>query len=201
LAAASNQGCPILVDPPRDEGWANYGFGTTIFKPNMLQSVLWLKSCFSTKGLKAKYYDIDPSTSSMLTKPVFVFCAVRKELDANEVPYKYLWLTLGRDGSVIGSSREDSIYRSDGVVAHTIDVVGAGDTAMAAMADHLFKAQNLGWETVKEGIDKANVAGAMAVEHAGTYAIVKKAYDKRYGRIKVRKSRSRAKRHAVKPQP
>jgi len=91
-----------------------------------------------------------------------------------EVHAKFVVVTCGELGmNIITHSAEDgqTLYNTNfpGYKVPVHDRTGAGDTAMAVMAlEYLFS------EDIAKAVKLANLAGALAVQHSGTYVVTAK---------------------------
>jgi len=132
---------PVFVDPKND--LLKYS-GVTILKPNEVEWDAYLVMCRDMLDLSGQ------------------ICAVRAD---------YVVVTRGADGmDILTHSAEDgsTIYRSyfPGYKVPVHDRTGAGDTAMAVMALEYIHSKD-----IVEAVKLANIAGALAVQHSGTYRV------------------------------
>jgi D-glycero-beta-D-manno-heptose-7-phosphate kinase len=165
---------PVLVDPPRDGRWVQYGSPNTMFKANLKQTLAFLKSGFDDITFKARCGDLPASVGRDYDTYGYakLWQAAADILHHRRVAWSYLWITLGKHGSIIGASRNNPVL----IKGHSIEVgdpTGAGDTALAVMAWHLAVAGKYDWPTVLAGAHTANTAGALAVSHRGTYRVTR----------------------------
>lgn len=182
LLEANRAGRPILVDPPRNGAWHDYAFDTTVFKPNVRQAANFLKSLYPGSDYRLKYKDLGvPETGfgpGTCDRRHAVDCctrlleAVRSEMLQRQMPFMYLWLTVGQDGALLANADARSpVLHLPGHPVEVADVTGAGDTAMAVLAYHLYEAKSYDWGTFIQGVTQANVGAAVAVSHRGTYRL------------------------------
>lgn len=128
----------ILVDPKGD--LKKYA-GATILKPNLKEFCDWLGFYDST--------DINLLNSSILEHS-------RKELSV-----EYLIVTLGAEGCIVVNEKTSALYKPLDI--KPIDVTGAGDTFIAALAVSLHKD-----DSMHKAITFANRVASISVTKRGT---------------------------------
>jgi rfaE bifunctional protein kinase chain/domain len=177
LLRAARRGCPILVDPPRDGVWNTYAFNTTLFKPNVRQALNFLKALYSATDFNLKYGLLSKAlaavTSSLDAAYPDLFYAVRTEMLDHAMPFAYLWLTLGRDGGLLGADNNETPLRVPRHERAGADPTGAGDTALAVLASRVVDGYDL--DNVRAGVCVAHAGAALAASHPGTYRVTSEA--------------------------
>lgn len=172
---------PLLVDPGRNGQWLRFGSDQTLFKANVAQcqqlfnlSNSWLATSGMPENLRLGK---SPNTDDVDALTLNVDKALRM-MWPRKSPYAYLVITLGASGLVLrdyDTGRFNWFCVDNYQGAPVVDVCGAGDTVLAALAYKLSRPNSdfCSRQHVVEACQFANRAANYAVRRPGTYAVGK----------------------------
>lgn len=165
---------PLLVDPGRGGDWGRFSSPETVFKANVLQC----QQQYHTANVHG--YDVIPPIvdnvdwsmpQSEFTCRTFA-SRVQYNLSASKVKYLSAVLTLGPNGIVVVSGKNNGIAYIPSEPVENADVCGAGDTVMAVLASYLAASKEPKHEgTILAAAKLACAAARVAVSHRGVYVV------------------------------
>lgn len=79
---------------------------------------------------------------------------------------KHICVTKGKDGAIL--LYDDLLYSNEGYPVHVKDTVGAGDSFLATLINHLLKNHN-----PQKAIDRACAVGAIVTQNEGANPVIK----------------------------
>lgn len=147
IVAASNKKIPIIVDP-KSKDFSRYS-GATILKPNA--------------------EELSRATGMPTVNKEDCLAAASVVMDF--LPIKHMLITRADKGMLL-VGRDMDFLEVPATTRDVFDVVGAGDTALAALAVCLAEGG-----TINKAVRMANVAAGIAVTKHGTTAVTRKEVD------------------------
>lgn len=167
-------GSCIVADPGRQGGWARFQSGQTIFKANVKQAVA--QQVEASKGrsglVPVLAYENDFEPNEVYADHYYKAIAqsLVSNLSACRISYQAVVLTLGAGGCML-IAREHDPVRFSNPACPVIDVTGAGDTFMAALAVSLAYRDELAYTDLVASCRFAVNASHIAVQKRGVAAV------------------------------
>lgn len=165
---------PVLVDPGRTGIWEAYAGTQTIFKVNVHQCQMHERA-HESAGLEMPWPGpYHPDLRYPDTRYIETARRVHRNLLKLGTTFQYLIITLGAGGMVYVAAAQDPEAQVPEVVHHdverVVDVTGAGDTALAALAHsvHRFGTDR---QHLRDAVWLADKASSIAVARPGVHVV------------------------------
>lgn len=168
-----------LVDPSKVGDWTAFGGPLALFKVNLQQAMRFI----SATALHDDLQRIAPFSGRATPLDRYLQLAelLRSAFLLSGIRSQFLWLTLGEVGSLVGQTDVAHSWQhlpayvmTDKNNPGVLDVCGAGDTCIAALAVHIATTVNSNrFQLIKDGCDHAARAAAVAVSRCGTATVTR----------------------------
>lgn len=155
----------LLIDPGRSGNWvAHWVCAPAILKVNISQALM-----FCARSLEPFRLKLQPNKLYSVSEYSELLSHVRDVALRQGISFSWLWITFGAGGMGCITCEGKQFMMTHQKQPHVVDVCGAGDTAMAAMAVHLARSAGRTEADFNVGLRLANNAARKAVQHIGAY--------------------------------